>query len=441
MSSQEWSPRRTVATDDVDVLVAGGGSAGIAAAVTAARLGLKVALVEKYGFLGGLATAGAVGTICGLFLKREEGIEYIVGGFPREFSEALGKYRPPLELRISRTAVSQPYRPWDFKILADRLVTGEANIRLLLHSRVIDVIKSGDEVHGVILHTKAGFRAIRSKITIDCTGDGDLAFSAGAETELGEKGKTQIPSLTFSMANVDVSRALSAGEDRLRSLLREMPEKTWFHEASKSPPRIFPSGHKGHVLVKMIRLKKEEGGYNCSDPDELTEAETKGRKLVEEATSFLVSRMPGFKGAFLVDSATQVGVRETRRIVGEYILTEGDVIQSRRFHDSIACCSWPIELHDEKEATRWRFLREGSYYQIPYRCLLPLGAERLLVAGRCISSARSALASVRVIGPCMAEGQAASSAAYLAIKESKIPREIDPKALRTLMISQGARVD
>jgi len=441
MSPPEWFPRRIEAMDDVDVIVAGGGSAGIATAVTAARLDLRVTLIEKYGFLGGLATAGAVGTICGLFLKKSEGIEYLVGGFPREFSEALSKRQPQLKLRTTKTAVSQPYRPWDFKVVADNLVEKEANIQLLLHSRVIDVIKKDREVEGVVLHTKAGFHIVRSKITIDCTGDGDLAFTSEARTELGENGETQIPSLTFSMGNVDVPKTLSAGEGRLRALLRKTPQESWLHKAGRSSPRIFPSGHKGYVLVKMIRLTGENKGYDCTNPSELTEAETKGRRLVEEAASFLIAQMPGFENAYLTDSATQVGIRETRRIVGEYILTEEDVIQSRKFYDGIACCSWPIELHDKEAETRWRFLEEGSYYQIPYRCLLPLGVERLLVAGRCISSSHSALASVRVIGPCMAEGQAAGSAAYLAIKESKTPLEVEPEALRALLASQGARVE
>jgi len=437
----EWGPSRVKVIDDVDVLVAGGGSAGIAAAVTAARLGLRTALVERYGFLGGLATAGAVGTICGLYLKKKGGIEYLVGGFPREFSEALNQRHPLLELRISKTAVSQPYRPWDFKLLSDRFVEREQKIRPYLHTRVVDVVKTGNEIHGVILHTKAGFRALRAQITIDCTGDGDLAFMAGVRTELGADGETQVPSLTFSMGNVDVPRALSAGEDKLHAMLRDMPRDTWFHEASRSLPRIFPSGHEGYVLIKMIRLTRNGGGYDCTNPIDITEVEIKGRRLAEEAASFLINKMPGFENAYLVDSATQVGTRETRRVVGAYVLTEDDVTQPSRFYDSIACCSWPVELHQEGREMRWRFLDEGSYYQIPYRCLIPLGVERLLIAGRCISASHSALASVRVIGPCLAEGQAAGSAAYLTVKDSKLPREVDTERLKTLLRGQGARVE
>jgi hypothetical protein len=240
--------------------------------------------------------------------------------------------------------------------------------------------------------------------------------------------------MMFYMQNVDLGAAL-ADFGKLNAVIEE-------HFQSERLPRksgnIIPTGRKGEVLIAMSRVGVGERPIDAADADDLTLGEMLGREQAERLAAFLVRRMPGFSEAFLSDTAPRLGVRETRRIVGRYQLEEADVLGGRRFEDGICRSAWPIELHITGGETVWKLLDQGLYYTVPYRCLVPHRIDNLLVAGRCISARREAFASVRVIGPCMSEGQAAAAAIKVA-RAGSLPG-VDVDAVRAQLVELGALV-
>ncbi len=421
---------------DVDVCVAGGGPAGLGAALAAARAGASVCLLERQGFLGGNFTAASVGTVCGLYVRRPgepDAFDLVSRGIAEEVATALqsaGTAAGPVPFK--ETAVLL-YVPWAAKRLFDHLVSSEQRITLLLQTVVADVVREdGDkDLAAVVLATKRGAKAVRARCFVDATGDADLVFHAGppARTSTPEPGHQQFASMQFVMEHVDVDTALAAG----RSALTDAIAAHGGH-LSRDSGAILPTFRPGEMIGAMTRVRGPDGGaLDTTDPFQATYGELEGRRLAEEAAAFLVDHLPGFADAFLADTASVLGVRETRRAVGRYVLTGDDVAGLARFDDAVAAGAWPREYHVSGRSTEYEFLPDGACYQVPLRALEVDGLDNLWVAGRCTSANHDALASLRVMGPSMATGQAAGVAAALAARGER-----DPRAVRGILLEQGA---
>ncbi len=365
---------------DADVVVAGGGPAGLGAAIAAARLGARVVLCERYGFLGGNFTVASVGTICGLYLDTGDGFDFVVGGIARELTERLatdGGGIGPIPFKETAVFV---YAPWEAKRLADHLVTEEPSLDLLLHALVGDVVVSDGRIDAVVLATKRGPVAIRGKVFVDCTGDADVATFAGVPTVLGPPGQRQHASMQFMMQHVDTPAAMAAlGE--LGGLIT-----TYGSHLSRDGGAVIPTLRPGEFVGAMTWVRNPDGSpIDVTDLVQATHGEVEGRRLAAEAATFLRAHMPGFADAFLGDTATALGVRESRRIAGRQVLTGADVERGAQFGDAVATGAWPQEYHVEGRGTEYRFLPPGratrsrSGASTPARsttCSSPAGASR-----------------------------------------------------------------
>lgn len=390
-----------------DVVVVGGGAAGLAAAVAAGSAGARTALVERYGFLGGMATAGMVSTICGLYHDSPSGSpEPLNEGFAETFARRLammpGCQKP---LRRGRTFVL-PYTPFAFACLADEVVGGTPQVDVYLHAYLAGVDAGQRRIDGLRIITSERTVELRATVVADTTGDGVVARRAGAATEVAAD--RQLPALVFVLQHVD-GEALGAG-GRL-AVLRTL----WSAERDGLLPRgassltLGLSSHAGEVIGKLALTGVLEGG--SARRDFLTAAEQEGRRRVLAVTEFLKT-LPAFGRAFLSHVAPQVGVRETRRVIGRYQLTRDDVLAGRKFEDAVARASWPIELWEEgRLGATYEYLEDGQTYDIPLRSLQARDVDNLFVAGRCMSATHEALGSARVIGTCLATGEAVGRAA------------------------------
>ena len=415
-----------------DLVVVGGGSAGTAAAVTAARAGLRTVLVEDQPFLGGMSTGGAVGTFCGFYCRERNGeLRRIVGGFPAEVMQRLAEHGHCYGPVPFKTTAAVPYVPWGLKTLYDRLVRAEPTLTVYLHARFLRALVRQGTIEAITVETRSGTMAVRAPYFVDASGDAALARAAGAPTEKGDM--LQYPSMMFYMQHVDLERALPQ--------LFELNDLLERHFASAALPRrsgnLIPTGRPGEILVAMSRVSVAGHPVDGSDAAELTLGEMLGREQAEHCAAFLREHMPGFADAFVSDTAPRLGIRETRRIRGRYALSGDDVLGGRRFDDGICLAAWPIELHVTNGATEWRFLEDGLCYSVPYRALVPERVENLLVVGRCLSATREGFASVRVIGPCMSEGQAAALATVLARPRAAGFAAVDPGELRARLTLLG----
>ena len=416
-----------------EVAVVGGGSAGCAAAVAAARTGAATLLVESGGFLGGTGTR-VLDSFYGFYAPGAEGTR-VLGGIPWEVCEALtarGMAFARPSTYGAGTAVT--YEPEALKRVWETLVLG-AGAELLLHARMSGVVLDGTAIVGLVLETVRGPARVGATAVVDASGDAEVAWRAGAALERpGSQRRVQPSTTTFRMGNVAPE---PASRDRLRELMAETAGGDEYrlprHEGS-----IHETVLDGVRHANMTRV----AGMDTTDPWELTAAEVEGRAQVDEYVRFLRERVHGYADAFLVQTSTRIGVRESRRLVGEYVLTRGDVLAARDFADGIARCGAPIEDHDEGGATRWEYIGDGgsptgSTYAIPWRCLLPIEVDGLVVAGRCLSATHDAHASVRSMGQCMAMGQAAGTGAALAVAAGVGPRRVDPARLRDRLAADG----
>jgi glycine/D-amino acid oxidase-like deaminating enzyme len=418
---------------EADVVVAGGGPAGLGAALAAARLGARVVLCERYGFLGGNFTVASVGTVCGLYLDTGDGFDFVVGGIARELAEALARDGAGLgPIPFKETAVFV-YVPWAAKRLADHLVASEPSLDLLLHALVADVVVDDGHIEALVLATKRGPVALRGAVFVDCTGDADVATFAGVPTVLGDPGARQHASMQFVMQHVDDATAMgSLGE------LGPLIARHGSH-LSRDGGAVIPTLRPGEFLGAMTRVRNPDGSpIDVTDVRQATWGEVEGRRLAEEAAAFLREHMPGFAEAFLADTAVALGVRETRRVAGEYVLTGADVQRGAEFADAVVNGAWPQEYHVAGRSTEYRFLPPGRRYQIPFASLRTREIDNLLVAGRCISADHDALASTRVMGPSLALGQAAGTAAALAARRAGPVAAVDVAELQAELVARGA---
>lgn len=392
-----------------DVVVVGGGAAGLAAAVAAGSAGARTALVERYGFLGGMATAGMVSTICGLYHGSPSGSpEPLNDGFAETFARRLaimpGCQKP---VRRGRTFVL-PYTPFAFACLADELVASTPEVDVYLHAYLGGVDAGRGRIDALRISTWERTVELCATVVADTSGDGVVARYAGAATETVSLPDRQLPALVFVLQHVD-GEALGAGA-RL-ALLRTLvaAERDGLLPEGASNLTLGLSSQPGEVIGKLALAGVTK---DLSERrDFLTAAEQEGRRRVLAVTEFLKT-LPAFGRAFLSHVATQVGVRESRRVIGRYELTREDVLSGRKFDDAVARASWPIELWEEgRLGATYEYLEDGQTYDIPLRSLQARDVDNLFMAGRCMSATHEALGSARVIGTCLATGEAVGRAA------------------------------
>lgn len=415
---------------ETDVLVVGGGSAGPLAAIAATRSGLRVLLIESQSALGGSRTVMGVDTFYG-FYSPGENTRRVVGGLPYEIVQRLiAKGAAFSRPNTFGAGIGITYDIEELKILFETMVI-EAGVELLLHTFVPEVIIENNQLKGVLAANKAGLTKIYAKIIIDTTGDADIAAKAGAPFELaGTEGRpVQSLSMIFFMGNVDTERAFSISQAE-RTQIMDDTVAGGKYKLNRIGGSIHNTPHPGFVHVNMTRIPN----VDATDPFALTKAEIEGRRQVQEYIRFLNNELPGFEKAYLAMTAPYIGVRETRRIRGEYVLTGADVIQGQQFEDAVACCAAPIEDHHAGKGVRWQYVQGPGYYQIPYRTLLPLRVNNLLVAGRSLSATHEAQASARNSAQCMAMGEAAGSAAELTAKLGIQPRDLPIKLLHKALL-------
>lgn len=428
--------RRTPIMERADVVVAGGGPAGFAAAVAAARTGRRVVLLERYEFLGGQLTAGGVSAICGLFMLDRGAQRQIIHGIADEVWQRLRRRRACREPEPVGRSALVVFQPMAFRAAADELVE-ESGVRVYYHTWVADVVRADVGDYAVLVETKSGRRAVLAPIVIDATGDADVAVRAGASCRVGQNGVVQPGSMMFRMHNVDEGAASAVSRTELQRIMEAVIE-TGEHDLPRTGGGFRFTGAPGEVVCNINRVLRDGAALDASDVEQLTYAEIEGRRQVELYASFLREKVPGFADAYVGEGPAQVGVRETRLVDGEYVLKESDVLGGAQFADAVTSAAWALESHDASRATRWRWLDDGVAYQIPYRCLIPKGLDGLLVVGRCMSTTHAAQASTRVSAICMAVGQAAGVAAGVALEKGVRLRDVDLEFVRYRLRAQGA---
>lgn len=432
---------------ETDVIVVGGGAAGVAAAETIGRAGLSVLLVERYGFCGGNAVAGLSGTVCGLYLSSERYAnrpEQAVFGFAERFRalmEETGGITEPQRYGRTWTHCHDPLR---WREAADTFLEA-ARVRVLYHAMVLGVVMEEEAVRGVAIESKAGRGVALAKVVIDASGDADVAYRAGYDTTRGQDGTVQNPTMIFRLGNVDMERFLAFwGSDTICSteVTQQLiaANQSGEYDLPRAKIWIFPTPRPHELLVNATRLVGRDGReLYPGDPEDLTEAEFVGRHQVREYARFLRDHIPGCEAGFVNDTGVQAGIRQSRSIVGIDRLANNDVVARRKRADGVVRSPWPIELHSgEKPKLEWL---DDDYYEVPYGALIPERGENLIVAGRCIAAEHEALASCRVTAQCFGYGHAAGVAALESIRSGTALRDLDGAEIRTLLNADGARLD
>jgi hypothetical protein len=422
-------------SDRYDVIVVGSGSAGSSAAISAARLGARTLLVDRLGFMGGTSTA-VLDTFYA-FYTPGDAPRRVVGGLGWEVVERLTEAGMAFERPNTYGAGTGVTYDQEVLKLVWEAMASEASVELLLHTWATGARVADGRIGAVRLWNKGGERWVDADVVVDASGDADVCALAGVPYDNAQMlGTVQSLSTLFKMANVDVERAASVPKAELWERMRDAVAAGDYRL-----PRVEGSWHRtphpGVVLIHMTRIPN----VDATDPVQLTAAEREGRRQVAEYARFLRDRVPGFESAVVVATSPAIGVRESRRVHGDYRLTREDVLEGRRFGDEIALCGAPIEDHHAGRDTEWRYVAEGGVYGIPYRSLLPSGIESLLVAGRCFSATHDAHASARSMATCMAMGQAAGTAAAMAAAAARSPRAVDAGTLRNRLARDGALLE
>lgn len=436
---------------EVDVLVVGGGPSGLIAAQAAVADGLRVMLIESRSFVGGNMTIGL--PVLGFLGQKGN---QIIKGLPQKFIDRLkekngASEHRPCPLHMSLTIVE----PETVKNVGLEMLL-ESGVEVLLYVFCAGVIMEGNHLNGVIIESKSGREVILAKTIIDCSGDADVAFRAGVACEQGnEQGGVQPPTLMFCLGGVDTEKLRLSISEEPRTYLTDFIPNEYFGQNNQfivvglrsliqkaqadglqlpTERTIVITGlREGEVWVNMTRVN----GVNGTDPVSLTFGEAEGRRQIEDIQKYLIGYVPGFEDAYFTKMAPFIGIRETRRIIGKYVMTAEDVLGCARFDDAVAVASYPLDLHHPQGGgctLEWC----GDCYDIPYRSLIPENIENLIVAGRCISTTHEAMSAIRVMAPCMAMGEAAGRAAKLAVQSGVLPSQLNVEELRNELILNGA---
>ncbi len=412
--------RRTPVYGDFDVLVVGGGPAALAAADSAARHGARTLLVERYGFLGGMGTAGGVTNFAGLYGKRGGVMQQLVHGVADELLQRideLGGLNAPQDGLQGRIRV-RSYDVAAYKCAADALVL-DAGVQLLFHAWavgvVMDDVASGSRIAAVLVETKSGRQAVRAQQVIDCSGDADIAHFAAVPYTLGDgQGDLLYPSTMFRIGNVDAPRAQAAiGEFRAIDAL--MAQAAARYDFPRQGAILRPQRNPREWRANVTQLRNAAGrAVDATDAQQLSAAEVEGRRQIVQYMRFLRAEVPGFEQAEISELAAQVGVRETRRVHCQHMLTGDEVLRGAVFEDCIGLNAWPVEKH-VAGGVEWAFPQDpdNSFNQLPLRMLVPLQVANLLVAGRCAGMEHLGQSAARASGACFVMGQAAGTAAAL----------------------------
>ena len=432
--------RQTPVHGDYEVVVLGGGPAGIAAAVAAARSGRKTLLLERYGFLGGMGTAAGVTNFCGLHANVHGDIRQVVHGVADDLLariDALGGLNAPHAL-FGKT-VAQAYDTAAYKIAADDLMLA-AGVEILFHALAAGVVMDGERrVTALLVETKSGRRAVLGRTFIDASGDGDLAAWAGAPYDLGDgHGNMLYPSTMFRINGVDPQRAGKAWE--VIPNLMAQAEAAGRYRFPRKGAIVRPQKSGIEWRVNLTQLANREGNaMDGTDAQELSEAEILGRRQIAGVAGFL-REVPGFENSYISDIAPQVGIRETRRVRGLYQLTEADVLDCASFDDTIGVNGWPLELHLKGDVEfRWPKIPESrGFNHLPYRMTVTPALDNVWVAGRCASMSHEAQSAARVTGACFVMGEAAGVAAHLALQDGTSAAGVDVQALQSRLDQNGA---
>src|SRR4051812_25790336 len=431
--------RETPVLGEYEVVVLGGGPAGIAAAAAAGRAGRSTIMVERYGFLGGAGTAAGLANFCGLHARVHGEHRQVVHGACDDILERierLGGLARPHALFGDRIR-AQAYDISSYKIAADELLLA-SEVKLLFHAFAVGARKGNlNALEALIVETKSGRGAILGKIFIDCSGDGDLAAWAGAPYEVGDgAGNMLYPSTMYRIGGVDAAKAGPAWESIPR-LMEEAEARG--RRFPRKKPIVRPQPNPAEWRANLTQIRNPDGSaVSGLDAEQLSFGEVEGRRQVRDTFQFIRDSAPGFERAYIAEIAPQIGIRETRRVRGAYLLSEDDVLDCAAFEDSIGLNGWPVERHVAGDV-EFVFQKNAlGVNQLPYRMLLPLGMDNLLVAGRCASMTHGGQSAARVSGACFAMGQAAGTAAHLSLEQDLAPRDVEAKQLQARLEADGA---
>ena len=442
----------------VDVLVVGGGPAGVCAAICAAREGAKVLLVEQSGSCGGMATAGLVGPfmtcydakgerqiIRGIF---EEIVDRMVErGFAIHPKDVMGGTAFTSWIKIGHDHVT-PFEAEGLKLVLDEMLE-QAGVEILYHTTFLEPLVEQNTIVGVKVASKSGIETLTAKVVIDCTGDGDVAARAGVPFEMGneELGLIQPATMFFHISHVDADAVEADIQANLQNFYRKDGVNYRSLHWRVTEARENGDWSLDRVSIGLFRKPKSDEwcintsrimGVDSTDNRSLTKAEIAGRKQADEILRFFRKYVPGCEDARLQSTAAYVGIRESRHIAGEYRLTADDLLECKVPEDSVFIAANSVDVHGRFGPKSNEYVPiDGDYYGVPYRSLLPKGIDNLLLAGRCLSADSTAAGAVRVMPPCMAMGQAAGTAAALAVKNGVTPKQVDVTALRETLKQNG----
>ncbi len=434
------SSRNTPIFGEYDVVVLGGGPAGIAAAAAAGRTGQSTLLIERYGFLGGAGTAAGLSTFCGLHANIHGEHKQVIHGIADDILDRL-KHMDGLRdphLSLANRIMAQAYDISAYKIAADELLLA-SGVKILFHAFGVGMVKRSDrEIDALLIESKSGRSAIRGRMFIECSGDGDLAAWAGAPYELGDgAGNMLYPSTMFRISGVDPVKAGNAW-DIIPKLMDEAAQK-----GRKFPRRgaiVRPQKNPIEWRANVTQIKNPDGSaVSGIDVEQMSYGEVEGRRQCWDVFEFIRSVTPGFDNAYIVEIAPQIGIRETRRVVGEHMLSEREILECANFSDTIGVNGWPVEAHVSGNVLlKFPKIPESrGFNQLPYRMIVPKGMDNMFVAGRCASMTHDGQSSARVSGPCFAMGQAAGTAAHLALSAGVMPKNVDVGQLQRRLVADG----